>query len=158
MIKLRTCLTYALLTTAALSAKAEELVVSNFGVSANGMPFGVAMAKGYFKAEGLQVDVIEQSFAPSAQHSNSTSVLQVWSAPLVQSLQAARPSDPLLSVVQTGRTPQLALAAPRKMLTGMKSLKELEGKKIGIMEAGSLAQLCVDYAVLLAGGNPKNIN
>lgn len=122
------------------------------------LPVLLAQHLGYFKAEGLQVDVIEQSFAPSAQHSNSTSVLQVWSAPLVQSLQAARPSDPLLSVVQTGRTPQLALAAPRKMLTGMKSLKELEGKKIGIMEAGSLAQLCVDYAVLLAGGNPKNIN
>ena len=122
------------------------------------LPVLLAQHLGYFKAEGLQIDVIEQSFAATPQPLNPAPVLQVWSAPLVQSLQAARTADPLLSVVQTGRTPQLALGAPRRMLTGMKSLKELEGKKIGIMEAGSLAQLCVDYVVLLAGGNPKNIN
>jgi len=122
------------------------------------LPVLLAQHLGYFKAEGLQVDVIEQSLSATMQALNPAPVLQVWSTPLVQSLQAARTADPLLSVVQTGRTPQLALGAPRRMLTGIKSLKELEGKKIGIMEAGSLAQLCVDYAVLLAGGNPKNIN
>ena len=36
-------------------ANAEEIVVSNYGVSANGMPFGVALAKGYFKDEGLNI-------------------------------------------------------------------------------------------------------
>ena len=39
----------------ATSATAEELAVGNYGVSANGMPFGVAMAKGYFKEEGINV-------------------------------------------------------------------------------------------------------
>ena len=37
------------------SALAEEIVVSNYGVSANGMPFAVAMEKGYFKDEGINV-------------------------------------------------------------------------------------------------------
>ena len=36
-------------------AGAEEIVVSNYGVSANGMPFGIALAKGYFKDEGLNI-------------------------------------------------------------------------------------------------------
>ncbi|HVN35912.1 MAG TPA: ABC transporter substrate-binding protein [Casimicrobiaceae bacterium] len=34
---------------------AEEIAVGNYGVSANGMPFGVALVKGYFKEEGLNV-------------------------------------------------------------------------------------------------------
>ena len=34
---------------------AEEIVVSNFGVSANGMPYGVARAKNFFKEEGANV-------------------------------------------------------------------------------------------------------
>ena len=34
---------------------AEEIAVGNFGVSANGMPFGVARAKGFFKQEGVDV-------------------------------------------------------------------------------------------------------
>ena len=122
------------------------------------LPVLLAQHLGYFKAEGLQIDVIEQAFSATPQPSNPAQVLQIWSAPLVQSLQAARTADPFLAVVQTGRTPQLALGAVRKTLTGMKSLKELEGKKIGIMEAGSLSQMCVDYCVLLAGGNPKHIN
>jgi NitT/TauT family transport system substrate-binding protein len=34
---------------------AEEIAVGNFGVAANGMPFGVARAKGFFKQEGIDV-------------------------------------------------------------------------------------------------------
>jgi NitT/TauT family transport system substrate-binding protein len=36
-------------------AGAEEIAVGNFGVAANGMPFGVALAKGFFKQEGANV-------------------------------------------------------------------------------------------------------
>ena len=36
-------------------AGAEEIAVGNFGVAANGMPFGVARAKGFFKQEGIDV-------------------------------------------------------------------------------------------------------
>src|SRR5579872_6524644 len=39
----------------ASGAQAEEILVSNFGVSANGMPYGVARAKGFFKEEGANV-------------------------------------------------------------------------------------------------------
>src|SRR4249920_374759 len=44
-----------LLAAVAPSAGAEEIAVGNYGVSANGMPFGVALAKGYFKEEGLDI-------------------------------------------------------------------------------------------------------
>ena len=45
----------ALLGGAVASASAEEIAVGNYGVSANGMPFGVALVKGYFKEEGLNI-------------------------------------------------------------------------------------------------------
>src|SRR6185295_13428076 len=35
-----------------LAAGAEEIVVSNYGVTTNGMPYAVAMAKGFFKQPG----------------------------------------------------------------------------------------------------------
>ena len=34
---------------------AEEIVVSNYGVTTNGMPYAVAMAKGFFKQHGADV-------------------------------------------------------------------------------------------------------
>lgn len=41
--------------------RAEDIVVSNYGVSANGMPFAVAQAKGFFKEEGANVTGILSS-------------------------------------------------------------------------------------------------
>src|ERR1700704_1835205 len=37
------------------TARAEEIVVSNYGVAANGMPYAVALAKGFFKQNGADV-------------------------------------------------------------------------------------------------------
>src|SRR3954470_8198715 len=45
----------------ALPAEAEEIVVSNYGVTTNGMPFAVALAKGFFKQQGADVTGILSS-------------------------------------------------------------------------------------------------
>ncbi|MGB9366245.1 MAG: ABC transporter substrate-binding protein [Xanthobacteraceae bacterium] len=44
-----------------LAASAEEIVVSNYGVTTNGMPYAVAMAKGFFKQQGADVTGILSS-------------------------------------------------------------------------------------------------
>ena len=44
-----------------LGANAEEIVVSNYGVTTNGMPYAVAMAKGFFKQHGADVTGILSS-------------------------------------------------------------------------------------------------
>jgi len=43
---------------ASVSVHAEQIVVSNYGVSPNGMPFAVALEKGFFKDAGVNVDGI----------------------------------------------------------------------------------------------------
>lgn len=48
-----------LLTTQAKAA--EQIVVSNYGIAANGMPYAVAMEKGFFKQEGADVSGILSS-------------------------------------------------------------------------------------------------
>src|SRR6187551_714174 len=40
------------------AARAEAIAIGNYGASANGMPFGVALAKGYFQEEGANVTSI----------------------------------------------------------------------------------------------------
>ena len=45
----------------AVPAWAEDIVVSNYGVAANGMPFAVALENGYFKQEGADVTGILSS-------------------------------------------------------------------------------------------------
>ena len=43
------------------AARTEQLVVSNYGIAANGMPYAVAMEKGFFKQEGADVSGILSS-------------------------------------------------------------------------------------------------
>ena len=45
-------------TLAAFTARAEQVVVSNYAVTTNGMPFAVAMEKGYFREFKVNVDGI----------------------------------------------------------------------------------------------------
>jgi NitT/TauT family transport system substrate-binding protein len=45
----------------ASEARAEQIVVSNYGIAANGMPYAVAMEKGFFKEEGADVTGILSS-------------------------------------------------------------------------------------------------
>ncbi len=47
--------TLAIAAFAVTAARAEQLAIGNYGSSANGMPFGVALYKGYFKEEGLDI-------------------------------------------------------------------------------------------------------
>ena len=51
------CPAFALLTVVS-AASAEAIAIGNYGSSANGMPFGVALAKGYFQEEGANVTSI----------------------------------------------------------------------------------------------------
>ena len=41
--------------------RAEQIVVSNYGIAANGMPYAIAMEKGFFKEEGADVSGILSS-------------------------------------------------------------------------------------------------
>ena len=43
------------------AARAEQIVVSNYGIAANGMPYAIAMEKGFFKQEGADVSGILSS-------------------------------------------------------------------------------------------------
>ena len=42
-------------------ARAEQIVVSNYGIAANGMPYAIAMEKGFFKQQGADVSGILSS-------------------------------------------------------------------------------------------------
>jgi NitT/TauT family transport system substrate-binding protein len=68
---------------------AEEIAVGNFGVAANGMPFGVARAKGFFKQEGIDVSGI----ITSAGGGTSLRICSPAAFPMARSIPAS--SSPL---------------------------------------------------------------
>ena len=122
------------------TARAEQIVVSNYGVAANGMPFAVAMEKGFFKEEGADVTGILTSAgggttlrnmlagdAPYAEVSPNAVV-----AAIQQGADVKIVSDNVLTVAE--------FVWAVKLDSPIKAPKDMKGKKIGYTNPRSTSQ------------------
>jgi len=122
-------------------AHAEELVVSNYAVSANGMPFGVAMAKGYFKEEGLNITGLISSAGGGTTLRN---MLAGGGSPYGEVNPVAVVSAVLagadLKIVSDNVITVEEFVWAVKPDSPIKTLKDLKGKKIGYTNPRSTSQ------------------
>ena len=121
------------------------------------LPVLLAEQLGYFKAQGLVVDVLEQASTAMSMETMQGEGLFVWSAPYDQLLHVPR-KEPWVAIMQTGRTPQLALGVSRKTMSHFKRLQDLHGRRMGVSALDSQARRCVDYAMVLSGDSPNELN
>jgi NitT/TauT family transport system substrate-binding protein len=136
----------------AAGAFAEEIAVGNYGVSANGMPFGVALAKGYFKEEGLNITGLISSAGGGTSLRNMLAgggvpYGEVNPGVVVSAILAGADlrivSDNVLTVAE--------FVWAVKLDSPIKSIKDFKGKKIGYTNPRSTSQ-ALARMLLQAGG------
>jgi NitT/TauT family transport system substrate-binding protein len=148
-LRLATFALVALLPWRAMSA--EQIVVSNYGVAANGMPYAVALEKGFFKAEGADVSGILSSAGGGTTVRNlMTGHLSFGEIDLAGTVAAIQQGADLKIVSDNVLTVAEFVWAV-KPESPIKTIKDLKGKKIGYTNPRSTSQ-ALDILLLDAAG------
>jgi len=157
----RWALAGAMLATAGLAsapdARAEEIVVSNYAVSTNGMPYAVALEKGYFREEGANVSGIITSagggttlrnmIAGGVPYAEVNPTVAI--AAIQQGLDLVIVSDNVLTVAE------FVWAVRRD--SPVRSMRDMRGRKIGFTNPRSTSQALANMLIQQAGLPPGSV-
>lgn len=151
----RSCLKLAVFALAGLlpwrAMSAEQIVVSNYGIAANGMPYAVAMAKGFFKDEGADVSGILSSAGGGTTVRNlMTGHLSYGEIDLAGTI-AAIQQGANLKIISDNVLTVAEFVWAVKPDSPLKTIQDLKGKKIGYTNPRSTSQ-ALDILLLEAAG------
>ena len=139
----------------ALAANAENIAVGNYGVSANGMPFGVALAKGYFKEEGANVTGIISSQGGGTSVRNAmTGVAYGEANPGAVAVAIQQGAD--IRIISDNVLTIAEFAWMVKKDSPIKTIADLKGKKIGYTNPRSTSQALDILLLQKAGLKPED--
>ena len=137
------------------AALAEQIVVSNYAVTTNGMPFAVAMEKGYFKEFKVQVDGILTSDGGGTTIRNLLGGKLSYGEAAVSAVVSAVQGGADLKII-SGNVHTVAefvwVAMPKSPVN---SLKDLKGRKLGYTNPRSTSQA---LAILIMEGQKLKEN
>lgn len=122
------------------------------------LPLTIAEQLGYFKAEGLDLDITEFVDDARAQQAATSGTVEVCAGAYEHTLNLQARQQMFQSFVLQGRAPQIAFGVSIKTMPNYKLVAELKGKKIGVSALGSSTDLLVSRVLGQVGLKPGDVN
>src|SRR5580693_4408879 len=130
---------------------AEQIVVSNFGVAVNGMPYAIAMEKGFFKEAGADVTGILSSQGGGTTVRNLMAGNLAYGEIDLAGTVAAIQQGADLKIVSDNVLTVAEFVWATKPDSPIHTIQDLKGKKIGYTNPRSTSQ-ALDILLLEAAG------
>lgn len=132
-------------------ARSEQIVVSNYGVSANGMPYAVALAKNFFKEEGADVSGIVTSAGGGTTLRNMLAGNVPYGEVNPNVVVAAIQQGADIKIISDNVTTMAEFVWAVKPDSPIKTVADLKGKKIGYTNPRSTSQALATLVLQSAG-------
>jgi NitT/TauT family transport system substrate-binding protein len=121
------------------------------------LPLTIADSLGYFRAEGLEVEIVDFAGGSKALQAVVGGSADVVSGAFEHTLLMQPKGQKLRAFVLQGRAPQIVLGINPKTMPGFKSVADLRGKKIGVTAPGSSTQVLANFVLAKAGVKPADV-
>lgn len=115
------------------------------------LPLTIAEQLGFFKAEGLEVEISDFAGGARALQAVVGGSADVVSGAYEHTLNLQNKGQFFQGFVLQGRAPQIALGVSTKTMAGYKSVADLKGKKIGVTAPGSSTNMMANLVLSRAG-------
>ena len=122
------------------------------------LPLTIAEQLGYFKDEGLSVDISDFAGGSQALRAVVGGSADVVSGAYEHTLNMQPKGQYLQCFVQQGRAPQIAIGLATARAKTYKSPRDLKGLKVGVSAPGSSTHMIVNYFISRDGLKPSDIS
>lgn len=122
------------------------------------LPISIAERLGYFKDEGLDVQIIDFQGGSRSLQAVVGGSADIVSGAFEHTISMQTRGQAMQSFVLQGRAPQVVFAVNNKTMPEYKSLTDLRGKKIGVTAPGSSSQVLANFVLGQAGVKPSEVS
>ena len=118
----------------------------------------MAEQKGFFKDEGLEVEIVDFAGGARALQAVVGGSADVVSGAFEHNINMQAKGQPMRAFVLQGRAPQIVLAVSNKTMPNYKSVADLKGKKIGVTAPGSSTNIMANFVLAKNGLKPADVS
>ena len=146
------------------NARAQALEKTKVSIAVGGkasfyyLPLSIAEFKGFYKAEGLDVEISDFAGGSRALAAVVGGSADVVSGAYEHTINLQQKGQMFQAFVLQGRAPQMAIGVSSKTMAGYKSVTDLKGKKIGVSAPGSSTNMMASYMLANAGLKASDVS
>ena len=122
------------------------------------LPLTIAESLGYFKAEGLEPEIVDFAGGSRALQAVVGGSADVVSGAFEHTLNMQAKGQRMRAFVLQGRAPQIVFGVNPKTMPGFKSVADLKGKKIGVTAPGSSTHVMTNFVLAKSGLKSSDVS